>query len=294
MIIEEFKAEILNVPGRMYRRIPTPDGSLWRNQSWMSESRATGEKDHRNKPIRIHCTIRFDDECGNGHQSFSITGETTDGCCGCIHELIAEHFPELEPLIKWHLVDTDGPMHYVANATYHASDLDYNGHAKGEADRWEKAIKFDDVPISHVINEKFWAFLLECKQDGSERLEVIEVVHVKDPKTFSPNYTVKGFEKDWAYCPFNNKTEAHAFVNAMENCTTEFVTIPTHYREGKERDLDAARSCAVWPEATDEQLCLPKSALSLLLVARLPAMLEEFNTTMVAIGFSMAPELETS
>lgn len=41
---------------------------------------------------------------------------------GCIHDEIAEHFPELAPLIKWHLCSQEkGPMHYVANAQYWAS-----------------------------------------------------------------------------------------------------------------------------------------------------------------------------
>ncbi len=58
---------------------------------------------------------------------FSITGEIEryercawrEDACGCIHEDIAKHFPELKHLIKWHLFgETAGPMHYVANAIY--------------------------------------------------------------------------------------------------------------------------------------------------------------------------------
>ena len=28
--------------------------------------------------------------------------------------------PELAPYIKWHLVSSDGPLHYIANTVYHA------------------------------------------------------------------------------------------------------------------------------------------------------------------------------
>ena len=72
----------------------------------------------------IKAALRFDDECGNRHNSFSITGEIntcqsfadcTHVASGCIHEEIAAHFPELAHLIKWHLCSTDSPMHYVAN-----------------------------------------------------------------------------------------------------------------------------------------------------------------------------------
>jgi hypothetical protein len=72
----------------------------------------------------ITTTVRFDDECGNGHNTFSITAEvmrTHDSqilASGCMHEQIAVAFPELAPLIKWHLVSTDGPLHYIENTLY--------------------------------------------------------------------------------------------------------------------------------------------------------------------------------
>jgi len=58
---------------------------------------------------------------------FSITGEVQifrHGCVwreesfGTVHTEIATHFPELAPLIKWHLVSTEAPMHYVANGLF--------------------------------------------------------------------------------------------------------------------------------------------------------------------------------
>jgi hypothetical protein len=88
---------------------------------------------------RITAEVRHDDECGNGHNSFSITGEIRissggywrDHSGGCLHEDIAKHFPRLAPFIKWHLCATDGPMHYVANTMYW---LGFHGYCKeGEA-----------------------------------------------------------------------------------------------------------------------------------------------------------------
>lgn len=57
---------------------------------------------------------------GNSHPRFSITGEIpSQRIYGCIHDEIALHFPELKPLIQFHLWDDAGlPMHYVANAIY--------------------------------------------------------------------------------------------------------------------------------------------------------------------------------
>ena len=91
--------------------------------------------------------VRFDDECKNGHNTFSITADLYEGthrnggeyvfnsrgekccltACGCQHDLVTKHFPELAPLIKWHLTSTDGPLHYVADTVYHAEQgkLDY-------------------------------------------------------------------------------------------------------------------------------------------------------------------------
>jgi hypothetical protein len=97
-------------------------------------------------------SVRFDDECKNGHNTFTImadlyektrrNGEQSSESdyvvnsrgkkryltsCGCQHDLVAVHFPELAPLIKWHLTSTDGPTFYVADTVYHAQKgrLDY-------------------------------------------------------------------------------------------------------------------------------------------------------------------------
>jgi len=68
---------------------------------------------------QITVQMRFDDQCKNGHSSFAITG-WLDDCSDCIHDEIAAHFPELAPLIKWHLMSTNGPMHLAGNLDCHA------------------------------------------------------------------------------------------------------------------------------------------------------------------------------
>ena len=94
----------------------------------------------------IVAEARFGDGCKNGHNTFAITADLYDrtqrnggrhavgtqgrrylGSCGCLHDLVRAHFPELAPLIKWHLTSTDGPMHYIANTIYHVEQgkLDY-------------------------------------------------------------------------------------------------------------------------------------------------------------------------
>lgn len=67
-------------------------------------------------------TLSFGDECGNGHNTFSITasGRWFSGCC---HDLIRETWPEYSNIIKWHLTSIDGPLHYIANTLYHAKGI---------------------------------------------------------------------------------------------------------------------------------------------------------------------------
>lgn len=84
-----------------------------------------------NVNYRLVVEIRFDDECGNGHNNFAITAfqhrknkynnwvEDVGGCC---HELIVELFPKFEKYIKWHLTSTDGPMYYIENTLYHVKE----------------------------------------------------------------------------------------------------------------------------------------------------------------------------
>ncbi len=79
------------------------------------------------RTYRLTAKVRYDDQCGNGHNTFSITadldsqarpGGWREESGGCLHELIAKHFGGLREYIKWHLVSSDGPMYYLENTTY--------------------------------------------------------------------------------------------------------------------------------------------------------------------------------
>ena len=178
--------------------------------------------------------LRFDDNCRNGHETFSLTGEVRSlarcEAWGCLHDDIAKVFPELAPLIKWDLISTDGPMHYIDNTCYHAGDRDCNGLRRGEQ---KPILGPDKVPT--------WV-----------------------PK-ITPEKYVKGGDQP-----------APVLVEYELRCREG---------EGKERDLAAARSCAVWPDATDEELCQERPQLEAALKARLPALLAEFKQAMLEIGF---------
>ena len=75
---------------------------------------------------KIRATYGFIYLKGNPAPYFSITGDIKEPgqsrdnwSGGCCHNSILEAFPELAPLVRWHLTDQLGePMHYVANAQY--------------------------------------------------------------------------------------------------------------------------------------------------------------------------------
>lgn len=188
---------------------------------------------------QITATVRYDDQCGNGHNTFSITGETTNGSGGCIHDEIARCFPELAPYIKWHLCSSDGPMHYIANTVYLAGDRDYNGLRKGES--------------RQIVNGRTklpaWR-LAVVDADGNE---------VRNPPKYVDSADRPDCNLRMAYVPW---------------CTAG---------EGKARNLDAARSTAIWPDATDEDLTSP--GLEDRLRDRLPALMAEFRQAVESLGF---------
>lgn len=78
----------------------------------------------------IVATVRFDDRCGNGHNTLSVTGEYFIdeylSECGCLHGRIVKAFPFLKDAIRFHLVSTDGPLHYLSNGMHHAKNKNYD------------------------------------------------------------------------------------------------------------------------------------------------------------------------
>jgi hypothetical protein len=112
---------------------------------------------------RITAHVRYDDQCGNGRNSFSITGEIeekrlrkwVDVCGGCIHDQIAKHFPHLVPFIKWHLTSSDGPMHYIENSMYWAGKRGYcNGqhNSPPNLEHFKSCAAWPDAKLSDLVS----------------------------------------------------------------------------------------------------------------------------------------------
>jgi len=196
----------------------------------------------------IIVTVRYDDQCHNGHNTLAITTEEYEAhpipgekriehksgrtmwlqSCGCGHDIVAKHCPDLAPLLKWHLCSSDEPMHYIANTVYHAGDRDHWGLRKGEF-----------RPAHNEQGRLLWTL---------KRPEQTEVSSNEVPPPVTIEWESVG-----------------------------------RLGEGKERDLDAARRCAVWLDATDEELIV--SGLKERLLARLPALMAEFREAVESLGF---------
>jgi uncharacterized protein Usg len=223
----------------------TEESTLIKSQKRSFGPKMIGSKYGPGAMITAH--VRYDDNCGNGHNSFSITakvvtpqserrGDIQVG--GCLHEDVAEKFPELAPFIKWHLCSSDGPMHYIANTLYLAGDTDHRGLHRGEKRQLRNGKTKQPVWERVMRNAAGEVVKVGERRDSDEKpLEVLSA----------------SWEPVW-------------------------IT-----GEGKERQLDAARHSAVWPDATDEDLTTP--GLKERLETRLPALLAEFRKDIEALGF---------
>lgn len=239
---------------------------------------------------RIDCKLRYDDQCNNGHNTFAITADIIElkqsgrhefVAGGCCHEEIKKHFPELAHLIKWHLVSSDGPIHYIANAMYLAGNRDYNGLLKGEVDHRhnETRVKFQGFPITFKEPKPhFFEFI----QANKGQLEIEKIEH-KEASEYRTKFSFKGFCGEWYQCPFDTLIEAKEWLAAINSLPMTFIVTPTAWGNGKDRELEAARSVAIWPEATDEELTSPD--LKSKLEARLPELFDRFSKDLEAIGF---------
>lgn len=238
----------------------------------------------------IYPTIRYDDECGNGHNTFSITCDiknTSGGwqAGGCLHDEFANAYPEYAHLIKWHLCSSNEPLYYLENTLYHANTSTSSKYKAGEPNKWEKRLKFKDSNIAFKFDEDFLKFLDENKK--SKNFEVVEVAYSgKDDYSYSPNYSFKNFACDWYNAPFKYKVKAEEFKQGINSKDFEIVEIVTGYQEGKEPDYDACRACAIWLDASDDEFKCSQEELKQKLIDRLPKLMEEFKKDIEALGFT--------
>lgn len=289
---------IFGVAGTL-ERVPRSGTACFEKQRWVSEPRAVPQYDEGGRRAVAVAEIRMDDQCKNGHNTFHVSadirllntrgdavGETIHGGSACV----SETFPEIAHLTPWSGASTDQPLHYIANTVYHASNRDPNGKEAGEPYRFEKRVFFDAVPVAHKLPQKFIAYIEATLGDPGVFVPIPVSYHKENSDyDFKPKYTFKGYEPvEWHHCPFDDLETANQYCEALKNCAVTIKEVPTLWGEGKARDFDAARSCAIWPEATDAQLSLPSDELRALLEARLPALMAAFRGDVESVGLQWA------
>lgn len=147
----------------------------------------------RFEDYRICAEIALHDDCKNGVCEFHLVGDIydfdkrkKDNCvtCGCIHEHIAKHFPDLAKFIPLHCCNYLGqPLYPVDNGLYYLKQGvetgDFSTVCKqmritpGEAAIMSDAARLDDKKLF-----KYWLFGLgivaRWKQEADEFIKYLE------------------------------------------------------------------------------------------------------------------------
>lgn len=281
----------------------------WEKQRWTSEPLEMS--DGRFAEVEL----RFDDDPQNNHNTFAMTGtvyakdpnrygrgDRNIESLGQVLKEIAEVLPPaMRELDNFHLVSTEGPMHYPANTLYLAGDRDYNGKAAGEPARTSKKLTVEGAPGVPVSGLKpdMVEKLDQLLQEGESLGERVEAPHRKGE--FDTHYTFTNLHSakrpaEWAHAPFRTLEEAENFERAFDNGRFNVETVVTEVSQGKERELESARqaACGDFPEddplyLSDETLSLPREDLKAALEDRLPELLSRFRSAMEACGFEWSP-----
>jgi len=154
--------------------------TLTRNQFVEKYREYTEDGEPRAAVLILH----YDDQCGNGHNTFSATigvyevhngtrGEWCEG--GANNDLIARVFPEYAKYLRWHLVSSNGPLHYIANTTYHAGDNERDLDAARHAAVWPDAT--DEDLISPGLKERLEARLPKIMEDFKHDMEALGFIY---------------------------------------------------------------------------------------------------------------------
>lgn len=142
-------------------------------------------------------TIRLNDDCGNGHQDFSITGDIYKANApksdknhlmgGCIHEEILKAFPEFKIFVNLHLCDFDGvPMYAVGNGFYHLTQgfnntkpednnftSEYCEYYRISLDQF-KVLRQSRSEVQFALNLESLGILAQWKEEAQKAIKILE------------------------------------------------------------------------------------------------------------------------
>lgn len=194
----------------------------------------------------IKAHVRHDDRCNNGHNTFSITGEI--------------YIPGKRD------IEAGGRIHeHIAQAFPELAPF-----IKWHLCSTDEPLHYIANTLYHAGERDHWGLLKgEFRQHTSRgKYQAGGVEGVPCWELNMPNDLAREVYAHEKPAPVTLEWVAHGITG-----------------EGKARDLDAARSCAIWPEATDEQLCADRETLRAALLARHPALMAEFRAAVKSLGF---------
>lgn len=168
-------------------------------------------KDRKNVYVALEVEVRYDDRCNNGHNTFSITAQEvrylkngsrralsdTWYSAGCQHDLVAEKLPGLAPLLKWHLMSSDGPIHYIANTVYWAKCANEGSICSKKLTKEQYLDRARNAAIGADLPDSFFAPNIEIQETypGVE-VEVMSYNGLKDRLSARLPQLLADFRKD--------------------------------------------------------------------------------------------------
>ena len=242
-------------------------------------------KGRNNNGDDVIVKIRYNDNYVKGHKTLTFTAKVHEHgkrkliSCGFCREDIAEAFPDLKPLLKWHLMCTDAPLNYISNTLYYSRDREDMSKPLGVPLKFNTFVKVGNSPI--LLKELATDWFKLMKKYAGQKLSYEPIYHKKS-QIYSPKYVpvCEHNYKEWYQAPFDNKAEAEQWLKVIEENDFQFVKVGAKFNEPIEPDIDGARRYAMWDDATLEQLQSKEE-----LEKRLPKLINDFYEVVTSLGF---------
>lgn len=111
-------------------------------------------------------------------KTYQTVGRFVFEAGGQLHDDIARRFPELAELLKWHLVSTEGPLHYIANAKYWWEQ--YIGKTAqvvggpNPLEAFKRTVVFEALPIRDLERRSWESMQFDLENRFDELMEMWE------------------------------------------------------------------------------------------------------------------------
>lgn len=251
-------------------------------------------KEVANEGVNHRYTLKARWGVDNGRHTFSIGIEIERAGAYMGHwnkvgssrspELMAQLWPEHLRALDYHLVSLSGPLHYIANTVYLAGIRDCFGWEPGE----QRKEKETGMPLWRADTDLLFHVMASATPPAPLELQY-EPMRVEKPMNWGPNKGIPVGE------PQRDADGLHLWripgtglplVRSLTQPKPLVFQLKPYLGEGKERDLAAARVCAIWPDATDEELSVPEKKLEAALQRRLPKLLWELKAVVESFGMT--------